>query len=74
MTIQEIKRLSSITAPYYFSKSSLKFFGQRMSDFKIKKQTDGRFLISAPMRNSEGKVIGKSERYFNPMNNKLEIV
>jgi hypothetical protein len=74
MTIQEIKRLSSITAPYYFSKSSLKFFGQRMSDFKLKKQTDGRILISAPMRNSEGKIIGRSERYFNPMNNKLEIV
>lgn len=73
MTIQQIKSLSSITAPNYFDKKTLKFFGQRMSDFKVKKQLDGRFLISAPMRNREGKVVGKSERYFNPLNNKLEL-
>ena len=74
MTIQQIKSLSSITAPHYFDKKTMKFFGQKMSDFKVKKQLDGRFLISAPMRNKEGIVIGKSERYFNPISNELEII
>jgi hypothetical protein len=73
MTISEIKRKTELTAPYYFSRKTMRFFGQTMRDFKVYKQEDGRYLITAPMRNQQGVVIGKSERYFNPINNKLEI-
>lgn len=71
-TIADIKRLTSETSPYYFTRKTLQFFGQTMRSFSVKKQDDGRVKISAPMRNREGKVIGQSVRYFNPANNKLE--
>ncbi len=72
MTIYDIKRKTAETAPYYFSRNTLKFFHQTMKDFKVYKQVDGRYLITAPMRDNSGKVIGSSERYFNPANNELE--
>lgn len=72
MTISEIKNRTQETSPYFFSHNTLKFFHQTMRDFKVYKQKDGRFLITAPMRNNEGKTIGKTERYFNPVNNELE--
>ncbi len=72
MTIAEIKRRTQETSPYYFTRDTMKFFGQTMRDFKVCKQSDGRFLITAPMRDRNGKVIGESKRYFNPVNNELE--
>ena len=33
-TIAEIKRNTLAKSPYYFTRDSLKFFGQKMSDFK----------------------------------------
>jgi len=73
MNIYQIQELTRKTAPYFFSKDSMKFFGQTMSRFRIKKQTDGRFLISQPMKDRNGKVMGYTERYFNPINNELEL-
>ncbi len=73
MTIAEIKNKTQETAPYYFTRKSMQFFGQTMRDFKVYKQADGRFLITAPMRDrNTGKTIGKSECFFNPANNQLE--
>tara|TARA_R100001039_G_scaffold10623_1_gene5455 strand:+ start:58837 stop:59067 length:231 start_codon:yes stop_codon:yes gene_type:complete len=74
MTIYDIKRLSSETSPHFFTRKSLKFFGQTMKDFKVYKQSDGRYMITAPMKNTHrnNKVIGQTVRYFNPKNNKLE--
>lgn len=73
MTIAEIKRKTQETAPYYFTRKTMQFFGQTMRDFRVSSQPDGRYLISAPMRErNTGKVIGTSKRYFNPENNKLE--
>jgi len=72
-TIYEIKELTSKTSPYFFSKESMKFFGQRMSSFKVYKQDDGRYLITAPMING-GKQVGTTERYFNPETNELDRV
>ena len=71
MTIYDIKRLTEATAPHYFTRSTLKAFGQTMRDFKVYKQLDGRFMICAP-RFLNGKQLGESVRYFNPTNNKLE--
>lgn len=73
MNIYQIQELTRKTAPYFFSKDTMKFFGQTMSRFRIKKQTDGRYLISQPMKDrSSGRIMGYTERYFNPINNELE--
>jgi len=72
MTIYEIKRLTSETAPHYFDKKTLEFFGQTMRCFKVEKCEDGRYQISAPMRSYYGTPLGTSVRFFNPENNKLE--
>ena len=73
MTIYEIKKRVSETLPYYFSRSTMKFFGQTMRGWSLAKQPDGRIRISQPIRDlSTGKVQGETIRYFNPLTNKLE--
>ena len=74
-TIYEIANRTAKTQPYFFSKATLKFFGQKKSDFRVyKKRKDGRHLISAPMKNEQGEVMGYTQRYFNPIMNELERV
>lgn len=70
MTIYQIKELTAETAPYFFSPNTLKFFGQTMSSFKVYKQPDGRYLITAPFGRKCPK--GQTVRYFNPATNTLE--
>lgn len=72
MTIYEIKRLTAATSPCFFTRSTLAFFGQRMRDFTVTKQSDGRYEISALMKDSDRVVRGWTIRYFNPANNELE--
>lgn len=72
MTINEIKERTASTEPYFFSPNTMRLFGQKMSDFKVTEEEDGRFFISAPMIDSRGKVMGYTERYFNPETNRLE--
>lgn len=67
MTIGQIKKLTAETAPHYFARDTMRFFKQRMSDFKVSKCEDGRYQIQAPSN------YGTSVRYFNPGNNELEI-
>ena len=66
LTIYDIKRLTKETAPYFFSKDTLSFFGQTMGDFKVSLLNDGRYKISAPSGNYE------TVRIFNTKNNELE--
>jgi len=79
MTIYEIKRRTEGTAPHFFSRQTMKFFGQTMRDFKVYKQQDGKFLIVAPMRERtrfSGSEIwvtrGETRRIFNPETNQFE--
>jgi predicted lipase len=81
MTIYEIKRRLEDTAPQYFSRETMKFFGQTMKDFRVYKQKDGKFLICAPIRQKTRfsgsqiwATIGETRRIFNPETNKLERV
>lgn len=67
MTISQIKKLTAETAPHYFSKDTMRFFKQKMSDFSVSKCEDGRYRIQAPT------TYGESVRYFNPVNNELEV-
>jgi len=71
MTIYEIKYETRETEPYYFSRDTMRFFGQRLRDFRVAKMADGRFRISAPVRYA-GKIVSESVRYFNPATKKLE--
>ena len=79
MTIYEIKRRLEDTAPQFFSRESMKFFGQTMKDFRVYKQKDGKFLMVAPIRERtrfSGSEIwattGQTRRIFNPTTNRLE--
>ena len=74
MTIYEIKKRTKKTAPFFFSRNTMRCFGQRLSDFTVEKQSDGRYKISAP---SDPFFLGSENnhetvRYFNPENNVLE--
>lgn len=73
MTIYEIKERTKDTAPYFFTHSTMKFFHQTMSKWSVRQMKDGRTRISQPMRDYTGKVVGTTVRYFNPLNNELEI-
>tara|TARA_R110001592_G_C13161730_1_gene748986 strand:- start:291 stop:548 length:258 start_codon:yes stop_codon:yes gene_type:complete len=73
LTISDVAQLTSETSPYFFDKKTMKFFGQTMRSFKVYKQDDGRYLITAPMING-GKKVGTTQRYFNPETNQLERV
>jgi len=79
MTIYEIKTRLEETAPKYFSRETMKFFGQTMKDFRVYKQKDGKFLLTAPIRQrtrfSGSEIwatIGQTRKIFNPETNRLE--
>ena len=72
MTIYEIKERTKETAPYFFSRSTLRFFGQTMKSFKVYKNGDG-WLIQADMfAGRHGRYVGQTCRLFNPKINELE--
>lgn len=75
MTIYEIKRRTLETSPYFFTPKTLKFFGQTMRSFSVRKQVNGKYLISAPMLDRfTGRNMGTTKRLFNPETNELEFV
>ena len=73
MNISEIKARTQETSPYFFSRQTMKFFGQTMRSFSVKKQSDGKYLITAPSY-WDGKLMGITKRLFNPETNELEYV
>jgi hypothetical protein len=74
MTIQEVKQQTQETAPYFFSSDTMRFFGQTLRSFKVYKQPDGRYKITAPMKDKQtGKIMGETIRYFNPITKKLDL-
>lgn len=66
-TIYDIKRLTSKTSPYYFSRKTMKFFKQSMKDIKVKRIDELNFLIEAfsPLTKDY------SKRVFNIVTNEL---
>lgn len=61
-TIYDIKYLIT-NESHYFDRKSMRFFGQTLKDFKVKKSPQGRIFIFAPMRNN-GRPCGYSLREF----------
>ena len=76
MTIYEIIERTKVTAPYFFNKKTMKFFGQTIGGFSVEKQSDGRYKISQKMKDKNAvrgeEVMGNTIRYFNPQTNDLE--
>ena len=72
MTIYEIKRRTEETAPEFFTRQTLKFFGQTLKDFRVYKIDNKNYLITAPSK-MRGKVIGQTRRVFNTETNKLQL-
>lgn len=72
MTIYEIKEKTEEKQPFFFSRSTMKFFHQTLKDFRVKKQADGRYMITAPRRDNAGKLRGETVRFYNPLTNDLE--
>ena len=71
LTIYDIKGLTKLTEPYFFSKETMKWHGQTMKDFKVSLLGDGRYKISAPS-GDDCDYKKETVRYFNPENNELE--
>lgn len=74
-TISDVKYYTEETAPHFFSRKSMKFFGQTMRDFTVQ-HIEGRVFISAPIN---GSYRNKSLREFvynesNPYMSELKIV
>ena len=65
-TIHDIKRLTGESAPYFFNRRTMKSFEQKMSDFKVYRHGDDKFLIEAK------RPYGYTRRIFDPFTNKLE--
>jgi hypothetical protein len=74
MTIHEIKRRTADSAPNFFEPNTLQFFGQTLNDFKIRKLDNTHFYLEAPIRNHNGRTIGKTKRIFNTETDSLEFV
>jgi hypothetical protein len=64
ITISEIKSRTINKAPYFFDSKTLKFFGQRMGSFKVKKSPAGRVFIYAPIKDSYDTPMGFTFREF----------
>ena len=73
MTIHEIKARTQTTSPHFFTSDTMKFFNQTLRQFTVKKQGD-KYLISCPMRDHSGRLMGYTKRLFNPATNELERV
>lgn len=72
MTIYDIRRLTSETSPYFFTRDTMRFFHQTLRGYSVRKQPDGRYRIACAMRDGSGRYMGETERFYNPLNHKLE--
>jgi hypothetical protein len=71
MTIYEIKARTKETSQYFFSRKTMKFFGQTMKSFKVRKLNEHEYYIFAPSY-LNGKMMGYTQRIFDTRNNKLK--
>jgi len=74
LTIYDIKELTRDTAPEFFTRETLKYFGQTMKDFKVT-QIGDKYRIASVCRNNEGIQTGRETiRLFDPKTNELELI
>ncbi len=63
-TIYDIKENTFRNSPYFFSPKTLKFFGQTLKSFKVRKSPSGRIFIYAPMRDRDNRFMGFTFREY----------
>ena len=63
-TVQSVRE-SLALGPYFFSKDTLKFFGQTMRSFEVEwhDKDQGIVRLVAPVK-SQGKIVGTTERFL----------
>jgi hypothetical protein len=63
-TVQSVRE-SLALGPYFFSKDTLKFFGQTMRSFEVEwhDKDQGIIRLFAPIR-SQGRIVGTTERFL----------
>lgn len=72
MTIYEIKKRTEKSSPYFFKRNALKFFGQKMNDFHVKKtKKSNLFYFYAQIKDYRGVLRGLTERLFDSHTNEL---
>ena len=72
MTIYEIKKRTEKSSPYFFTRNTLKFFGQKMKDFHVKKtKKSNLFYIYAQIKDYQGVRRGLTEQLFDSNTNDL---
>ena len=71
MTINEIKKRTQKTAPHFFSRDTMRFFNQKLKDFKVKKLNDTEFLIYADSY-WNGNFMGVTIRVFDTTTNEFK--
>jgi hypothetical protein len=77
MTIYDIKRETAETAPHFFDRQTLRFFGQTMKSFTVSKaggEYTGKYWVRSAMFDKNGKQVGITERLYNPQTKTLERV
>lgn len=72
MTIYEIKR-RAVSTGNFFDRDTMKFFHQTLKDFRVEKSCKypGTYYFHAHMRDMEGRIVGETERWFDPTTNKI---
>jgi hypothetical protein len=67
MNISDISFATRESSPYFFSRETLRFFGQRMSSFRVWKGKSGAFYVAAPSYwndNGQSRMMGVTFRKF----------
>lgn len=67
-TIYDIKYDTQGKSPYFFSRDTLKFFGQTMRSFHVRKSPSGRIFIYAPMIDYRKHFMGYTWREYKDHN------
>lgn len=57
-TIAQIKQATRVASPHFFDRATLRFFGQTMRAFKVRRSPGGRVFIFAPRQGED--------RYYDP--------
>jgi hypothetical protein len=75
-SIAMIKKNTKIKSPFYFDPATMRFFGQKLSDFTIYQSPSGRVYIYAPGYDRGGRKMGYSIREYieNGLKSDLESV
>ena len=70
LTIYDIKRMTSETESFFFTRKTLKWFGQTMKSFKVYKVDEENYFVVAPHYHRD-MVVGRTEWNFNTATKKL---